>query len=415
MKQRIFGWITVLLGIVMALAVVEITAIAWLYLEDGHYTPAAELYDRTQNTYVRDLTKDTDCRYIDTLFPHPYLAFVHHDNPPCGLEYVNKIGLFGDDYPVVKRTDRYVILLTGGSVASQMAQNWTSPPAIKYLEEELNNHYLSPNGKPFEVLNGGDGAWKEPQAFILFSLYATSVDAVVTLDGFNEYYSFWPGAEERLESPNSNFLEVNPFVADENFGDAAIGWVIGRIAGMLSKNRILGHSHAAYMIIRGIEAVAKSKDVFKSNKKTTLRGLFEMPEEIRKDHDLAFAVQLSLYQKYERGIEAIARDNGIRTAYFLQPVPAYGKVLTEEEKKVAGDLAYGELYRRVVAGMMTLKDKGLPIYDLGDVVSGHSETLYADHIHFYRKLPDRRERRLPDHGHAMAEKIAETWGLQRKP
>ncbi len=415
MKQRIFGWITVLLGIVMALAVVEITAIAWLYLEDGHYTPAAELYDRTQNTYVHDLTRRSDCRYIDTLFPHPYLAFVHHDNPPCGLEYVNKIGLFGDDYPVVKRTDRYVILLTGGSVASQMAQNWTSPPAIKYLEVELNNHYLSPNGKPFEVLNGGDGAWKEPQAFILFSLYATSVDAVVTLDGFNEYYSFWPGTEERLESPNSNFLEVNPFVADENFGDAAIGWVIGRIAGVLSKNRILSHSHAAYMIIRGIEAVAKSKDVFKSNKKTTLRGLFEMPEEIRKDHDLAFAVQLSLYQKYERGIEAIARDNGIRTAYFLQPVPAYGKVLTEEEKKVAGDLSYGELYRRVVAGMMTLKDKGLPIFDLGDVVSGHSETLYADHIHFYRKFPGGESDGYRIMATRMAEKLAETWGLQRKP
>ena len=232
MKQRIFGWITTLIGIVMALAVIEVTAIAWLFVEDGHYTPAAELYERTQNTYLRDLTKGTACRYVDTLFPHPYLAFVHHNNPPCGLEYVNKIGLFGDDYPVVKRTDRYVILLTGGSVASQMAQNWMSPPAPKYLEEELNKNYVSPNGRPFEVLNGGDGAWKQPQAFILFSLYATSVDAVVTLDGFNEYYSFWPGAEERLESPNSNFLEVNPFVADENFGDAAIGWVIGSSAGV---------------------------------------------------------------------------------------------------------------------------------------------------------------------------------------
>ena len=51
-------------------------------------------------------------------------------------------------------------------------------------------------------------------------------------------------------------------------------------------------------------------------------GLFEMPDEIRKDHDLAFAVQLSLYQKYERGIEAIAKDNGVKSAYFLQPAPA---------------------------------------------------------------------------------------------
>ena len=414
MKQRIFGWITTLFGIVMALAVIEVTAIAWLFIEDGHYTPAAELYERTQNTYVRDATRGTACRYVDTLFPHPYLAFVHHNNPPCGLAYVNNIGLFGDNFPTVKRTDRYVILLTGGSVASQMAQNW-GPPAPHYLEDELNKKYVSPNGKPFEILNGGDGAWKQPQAFILFSMYATSVDAVVTLDGFNEYYSFWPGAEERLERPESNFLEVNPFVADENFGDAAIGWVIGRVAGVLSQNVILGHSHAAYMIIRGIESVAKSKDIFKSKKKTTIKGLFELPEEIRKDHDLAFAVQLSLYQKYERAIEAIAKDNGIKTAYFLQPVPAYGKVLTEDEKKAAGDLAYGELYRRIVAGMMTLKDKGMPIYDLGDVVQGHAETLYADHIHFYRKYPTGESAGYQIMAERMATQLAETWGLQKKP
>ena len=89
-------------------------------IEDGRYTPAAELFERTQNTYVRDTTKGSACRYVDTLFPHPYLAFVHHANPPCGIPWVNNVGLFGDDFPTVKRTDRYVILLTGGSVASQL-------------------------------------------------------------------------------------------------------------------------------------------------------------------------------------------------------------------------------------------------------------------------------------------------------
>jgi hypothetical protein len=413
MKQRIFGWITTLFGIVMALAVVEVTAIAWLYIEDGHYTPASELYERTQNTYVRDLTKG-GCRYVDTLFPHPYVGFVHHGNPPCGIPNVNNVGLFNDDFPVIKRADRYTIILIGGSVASQMAQNWPSPPAPKYLEEELNKHYVSPNGKPFLVLNGGDGAWKEPQQFILFSLYATSVDAVATLDGYNEYYFFWPGAMERLERPLSNFIDVNPFVADENFGDAAIGWVIGRVAGVLSQNPILGHSHAAYMIIRGIEAVAKSKDVFKSTKKTTLPGLFSMPEEIRKDHDLEFAVQIALYQKYERAVEAIAKDNGVKSIYFLQPAPAYGKTLTEEEKKNAGDLSYGELYRRIITGMMTLREKGLPIFDLGDILKDEKGTLYADHIHFIRDPQTGESQGYRIMAARMAEKMADTWGLQKK-
>ena len=103
MKRRIFGWIATLIGIVVALAVVEVTAIVWLYLEDGHYTSAEELFDRTQNTYVRDLTKGTKCRYIDTLFPHPYLAFVHHGNPPCGLPRLRPPG--GGRRAAIRRAD----------------------------------------------------------------------------------------------------------------------------------------------------------------------------------------------------------------------------------------------------------------------------------------------------------------------
>ena len=412
MKQRIFGWITVLVGVVMALAMIEVAAIALLYVEEGRYTPAVELFQRTQNTYVRDATKGTACRYVDTLYPHPYVAFVHHANPPCGMPWVNNVGLFGPDYPVLKNPDYYTVILIGGSVASQLAQN-QPPPAPRYLEEELNKNYVSPNGKPWRVLNGGDGAWKEPQPFILFSLYAGSVDAMVSLGGFNEHYDFRPYAQERLEAPASNFLEVNPFVADENFGDAAIGWVMGRIAGTLALNPILGRSHAAYLIIRGIEATAKGQDSFKSTKKTSIRGMFALPQEIRADANRLFDVQLGLYQKYMRAEQVVATDNKVKTAYFLQPIPAYGKVLTEEEKRVVGDLSYGDLYRRIVAGILTLRPQGLPIYDLGDVFVNQKETIYADHIHYWRDAANESPgNRLV--AARMGELLAETWGLQRK-
>jgi hypothetical protein len=414
MKRRVYGWISTLIGIVLALALIEVTAIVWLYLEDGRYTPASELFERTQNTYVRDLTKGSACRYIDTLFPHPYLAFVHNGNPPCGLTNINNIGLFNEDFPTIKPADRYVVLLTGGSVASQLGQNWPRP-APHYLEEELNKHYVSPNGKPFLVLNGGDGAWKQPQQFILLGLYATSIDAVVTLDGFNEHYYFLPHADQRLETPASNFLEVNPFAADENFGDAAVGYVIGRMAGALSSNPILRHSHAAYMVIRGIEAMAKSKDKFASNKRTTLTSFFAMPADVRGNADRVFALQLELYQKYTRGIDVIARDNNLKSAYFLQPVPAWGKTLTEEEKKNAGDLSYGPVYRRIVAGMLSLRERGLAVYDLGDMLQNQTGTFYADHIHFIRATPGGESPGYRLMAARMGELLAQTWGLQRKP
>jgi hypothetical protein len=415
MKQRIFGLISALIGIVIALGAIELTAIVWLYLEEGRYVSAGELFARTQNTYVRDLTKGTTCRYVDTLYPHPYLAFVHHGNPPCGLPNVNNVGLLNSDFPTLKRDDVYTVLVTGGSVSSQLAQNLPAP-APRFLEEELNKRFTSPNGKPFLVLNGGDGAWKEPQSFILFSMYASSVDAVITVDGYNEHYMFRSYTEERLERPLSNFTDVNPFVADENFGDAAIGWVMGRVAGSLAQMPVLGHSHAAYMIVRGIEAVAKGKDVFKAdkNKKTTLTGIFALPADIKGNGEKVFQTQLALYQKYTRAIEAVAKDNNVRTAYFLQPVPSWGKSLTEEEKRAAGgNLADPVLYRRMVDGMLALRDRGMQVFDLGDLLKEVPETVYADDIHFIRDTKgDSKGYRMM--AKVVADDLAKAWDLKAK-
>lgn len=413
MKQALFRCLSVLIGVVLALGAVEVAAIGWLYIEDGRYTPAAELFERTQNTYVRDLTRGTGCRYIDVLYPHPYLAFVHHANPPCGFWWVNSIGLFGPEFPATRSNDHYVVILTGGSVASYLGGNM-EPPYPRYLSEELNNNFISPNGKPWLVLNGAAGAWKEPQSFIVFALYAGSVDAVVNVSGFNEHYYFHPQMPQRLEAPASNFLAANPFAADENFGDAAIGWVMGRLAGALALNPVLGRSHAAYVLIRGIETAAKNRDGIRSGKQTTVLGLFDLPADIRTSPERHFAVQLALYQKYFRATAAVARDNGVKSAFFLQPVPAWGKTLTEEEQRVAGDLAYGGTYRRIVTGMMTLAEEGLSIHDLGALFEGQKGTIYSDHIHYVASADGRSlgNRLLAAR---VGDLLAASWGLKRKP
>jgi hypothetical protein len=413
MKKTLFRCFSILVGLVLALGAVEVMAIGWLYLEDGRHTPAAALFERTQNTYVRDATKGTGCRFIDTLYPHPYLAFVHHANPPCGMPWVNNVGLFGPDFPVTKPSDHYVVILTGGSVASYLGGNQKAP-SPRYLGEELNKNYVSPTGKPWMVLDGAAGAWKEPQSFIVFSLYATSVDAMINVSGFNEHYYFHPKMDQRLEAPASSFLEVNPFAADENFGDAAIGWVMGRLAGALALNPILGRSHAAYIIVRGIETAAKGRDSFKSSKKTTVRGLFSLPQDVMDDPERHFALQLGLYQKYFKATEAVAQNNGVKSAFFLQPIPGWGKTLTEDEKRVVGDLSYADTYRRIVDGMMTLGERGLPIYDLGDVFENQPGTIYADHIHYFANSKgESLGNRLV--AARIGELLAESWGLQRKP
>jgi len=57
-------------------------------LEDGHYTSAEELLESHAEHLRARHDEDTDCRYVDTLFAHPYLGFVHHGNRPRGKSWV---------------------------------------------------------------------------------------------------------------------------------------------------------------------------------------------------------------------------------------------------------------------------------------------------------------------------------------
>src|SRR5262249_55362205 len=121
MKQTLFKLVAVLLAVCLVMVGVEILANAYLYAHDGRYIPARARLDALGNTFTNNMTaRRADCRYVDTLFPHPYLAFVHHGNPPCNLR-VNNIGLLGPDFPSERPADRFVVLLTGGSVAAQFA------------------------------------------------------------------------------------------------------------------------------------------------------------------------------------------------------------------------------------------------------------------------------------------------------
>src|SRR5262245_42089841 len=202
MRNLFFWTVTIFFSIAACLLCLELLALGYVFVQEGKYVPALELNSRLRNLYIADTTRSgQSCRYIDSLFPHPYLGFVHHKNPPCGIGNVNNIGLWGIDFPSERAADAYVVLLTGGSVAAQLGQI-QGPPAPRFLELALNERFRSPNGKPFRVLNGATGAWKQPQQTVLLLLFADAIDAVVTLDGFNEYQSL--SGQHRFEYPANN-------------------------------------------------------------------------------------------------------------------------------------------------------------------------------------------------------------------
>ena len=314
-------------------------------IDEGRYTPAAER-SNAHRTPTWNATKGSACRYVDTLFPHPYLAFVHHANPPCGLPMVNNVGPLGHYFPAVKRTDRYVVLVTGGSVASQLVGTPISrgsegeQPAVgpNFLQRELNQHYVSPNGKPFLVLNGGDGAEA-----------AAAVHPVLHV------------RQRGRRRCRARRLQRALSVQSRNRGDArtAVQYVPrgGSLRGrrefrrrrdrlgngptfrILAQNPIPGIPMPPIWSCEASRRWPRARTTSSRASWTTLNSIFAMPKEICEDNNKAFALQLEHYRKYARGIDIMAKDHGVKSVFFLQPIPAIGKMLTEEEKRVVGDLS----------------------------------------------------------------------------
>jgi len=378
-------------------------------VENARYIPVRQRLLNERNVFIRETTKQQEgCTYSDTLYPHPYLAHVHHALPPCGLSHVNNVGLFGPDYPYEKDPEHFVVLLTGGSVAAQLAT--LSTEQRKYLEEFLNRDFVSPNGKPFLILNGGDGAWKYPHQTILFLLYADVVDAVITLDGFNEHYLI--GTNVRLEYPSSNFLTVNPLVT-RSYAELGRMWLSNKLYEYALNSWFLSHSNLGYATVRILRsrlAVDDFKQVEES-RRTVFRSQFRLPETWSEEKRIEHS--LRQYKKYIRIIRSVAEKFDILSCHFLQPVPALYKSLTDEEKKVVGDLGYASKYSRLERELTTLSEEGIPLFSLLKTFENVEDTVYQDEIHYKRT----------DNGESLGNRLiaeqmisvlASVWRLKRR-
>jgi hypothetical protein len=408
-RRNVFKVIALLAAVILGVAGVEVLANVYLYIRDGKYISARARLDALSNTFTAGITtQNAGCRYVDTLYPHPYLGFVHHGNPPCGVPDINNIGLFGPDYPSERPGDRFVVLVTGGSVSAQLMSS--GPQGVPYLQAILNRDYESPTHRPFLLLNGGDGGWHQPQQLILFLLYADAVHAVVTLDGFNERY--FVGSSVRFEYPPRNFNDINPLLTS-SYSDVVKRWIAGKLYGRARASRVLSRSQAAYLVLARVDAYVKGQqELYTARERTNINTMFALPAEWDEEHRVTWAYRQ--YQKYIRAMDAVALQHDVLVAHFIQPVPAIGKPLTPDEMTVVGDLSYRRLYERMTNDVLALAREGTPIFSLLDLFEHNAQTLYADVIHL-RQAPDGTSDGYRLMAERMASVLARTWNLRRRP
>jgi hypothetical protein len=377
-------------GIIAGLLLAELGAAAYYFFRDHKFVSPKQRLAAEKNAYTetaRTQTTSKSCSYGVRLIVHPYLAFVQTPLGPCGVGYANSRSLIGTEFPDKPNARTGVILLTGGSVAAQFV--WDNRKQQSPLEEILNAEFTGGRYDRFVVLNGGHGAWKQPNQYILFGLYADVLAGVITLDGFNEHYMI--NANRRFELPADNFFQV---IGRQ---DARVTTAPLRMAALkleadlyrfASRHTIFQISNFAYLVIdlmrarlrryatRGWKNSIADED---NGIKLSYEKMFALNDKMTPAENKMWT--LRQYEKYIRLIHAGARTMGIDSLFLIQPIPGWGKPLTAQETQFA-QKTNTKQYKEMADYLAGSRQRyGIPIYSLLDIFQSRHEQIYMDAIH----------------------------------
>jgi hypothetical protein len=416
MRKFSFYLILVVFAFVGTLFFAELAVTVYHIVRDGKYISPGERLAAEKNAYVevaRAQTPSKSCGYGDSLIVHPYLAYVQAALGPCGVGYANSKSLIGKEFPDRARPRTGIILVTGGSVAAQFV--WDNRKEESPLERILNAEFTGDRFDRFIVLNGGHGAWKQPNQYIFFGLYADILAGVITLDGFNEHYSIT--SRRRFEEPASNYFQAverqDPRVTTAPLTMAALK-LDADLYRFASRHAIFQVSNLAYLVVDAVRtalrryasyapkiSIAAESDWVKASYAKMFAFHDKMTRKERK------IWSLRQYEKYIRLMHGGAEALRIKSLFLIQPIPGWGKPLTERERVVAQG-ADRELYKEMTDQLVGLREQlGIPVYSLLDVFQDTKEEIYQDQAHVNELGNEIMARRVAD-------LIAEVWGWPRK-
>ncbi|NQW08620.1 MAG: hypothetical protein HQ481_01875 [Alphaproteobacteria bacterium] len=408
----------VLAGLFLPIILLEAYAFARLTGESGQLKAPARRLQQESNSYIGQITEEDGGdgksfrrrSFAAALTPHPFLSYVN--KPPENRDhpyYPNNYGLFNRSYPYERDPDSFHVLVTGGSVATQFAQMNRFGP--RYLEEALNRLYRPPKGKQFLVFNGALGGWRYPQQVSISAMTASAMDAVVTLDGYNEASTMLRDGV-LLEHPGSKFMLANPGL--DNGYERMIGdWISAWIYEKSRRYWWFRNSNYYCMVSQKLrQAISGMLDA--GNEKSYLISIFEMPK-LGDDRRSEWATRR--YTDYIRFLHGACKQVGMLSAHFLQPIPGLGKTLTEQEKSYPNPLGEG------AAGLFTKMERALadmaakeriPTASLINVFQDQTETIYSDwpHCALDRQTGESEGYRLI--AEAVAIELGRMWGLAKR-
>lgn len=368
LARKVLYCVALLSAIILPL---ELICFLYLGISTGQWASAPYFF---QHHFAQQQKKG--CWWADSIVPHPYLSFAYHRGRRCSQEGINEISLKGPSFPSVNDPEFYDILVLGGSVAELFAAK--QPQAQNIFEKRLNEIYVSPNRKPFRVLNGAIAAGREPMQLISLALFSGRADAVISLEGYNELGSYLR-SRPAIDPTQEWVALMAPHSATDSLRRQPS--LLARDAADLAANSsILSRSYTAFLFTRLAYSAAEKWANGPGRPSAAGEVVPDFPSswsEKRRHQE-----NISQYKRVLRLQRAMAREEKLPYFVFIQPAPALFKRLTEKEQSVAGDLSYGAAYQEFTREILALREEGFPIASLLKILLPVEKSIYVDNIHF---------------------------------
>lgn len=390
-----------LILVLIVVSSVELFSFAYLGFSTGQWATANFFF---RHHFAQQQKKG--CWWADSITPHPYLSYAYHRGEPCSQKTINNNGLKGLEIPPANDPEYYDILLLGGSVAELFSAHWGESPNL--LEVRLNKSYVSPNGKPFRLLNGALAAGKEPMQLVSLILFGDRVDAVMSLEGYNELAAYL--TERPLTEPTHEWTALMASRSRLDLLHHKSFFLVRIAADIAADNFFLSRSYTAFLFTRLAYAIVE-RDL--KNQRSAASVESPVPDfpptwnSMRRRQEV-----LSQYKRMLRLQRAMAREGNLPYFAFIQPAPALYKTLTSQERAVVGDISYGAAYQEFTREILSLRKEGFPIASLLKILLPVEKSIYVDNIHFEGDGNNGLGNELM--AEAVADILATEWRLERR-
>jgi hypothetical protein len=383
-----------------------VTAILLLFTEGSfrikynQYNSAVDLYNSgNRNNFGNKFhhRNDDGCTWIKSLYPHPYLGITHSNQQTCKLDNINKQGTSGDNFPVTKDEQYFDILFIGGSVAFNLVSDDQKQGKKSYFKQKLESSYRDKNGRKIRVFNGSMISWKQPQQLFFYLMNALPFDAVVSLEGVNEF-----------TIPPSYDLDL-PF--DITFNQIklpdlhqSIDYTFNNILANL--RRTFQSSYAAsYFEMKHNEYINRE---YSENRNNSF--IYKMYKKENFNPDSLKEDRIEKYSHYLKTLSDTAKRLNQKWAIFFQPFLEHKKIIHINEEKYRLNNAF-LINSYPPAVEVLVSQRHLHAESLLNIFSNNKDEIYSDYVHF------KQDSEMSNQGHiiisdAIIRKLEVKWGLK---